>query len=90
MKHFHDTEIERLMLLHHSRLSEKEQRHYAAIEALKLGHGGKRYIVRLLGISTRTLYKGIRELADESKYAEIPVGRQRRLGGGRKKKMPGP
>lgn len=90
MKRFYDTEIERLMLLHHSRLSEKEQRHYAAIEAQKLGHGGKRYIVRLLGISTRTLYKGIRELVDESKYAEIPKGKQRRPGGGRKKKQPRP
>jgi len=90
MKHFYDTEIERLMRLHHSRLSEKEQRHYAAIEAQKLGHGGKRYMARLLGISTRTLYKGITELLDESKYGEIPIGKQRRPGGGRKKKQPRP
>lgn len=90
MKRFYDTEIERLMRLHHSRLSEKEQRHYAAIEAQKLGHGGKRYIVRLLEISTRTLYKGISELVDESKYSEIPIGKQRRTGGGRKKKLPRP
>jgi hypothetical protein len=90
MKRFYDPEIERLMRLHHSRLSEKEQRHYAAIEAQKLGHGGKRYIIRLLGISTRTLYKGIHELVDESKYAEIPKGKQRRPGGGRKKKQPTP
>jgi len=90
MKRFYDTEIERLMRLHHSRLSEKEQRQYAAIEAQKLGHGGKRYIVRLLEISTRTLYKGISELVDESKYSEIPIGKQRRTGGGRKKKLPRP
>jgi hypothetical protein len=65
MKRFYDTELERLIRLHHSRLSEKEQRHYAAIEAQKLGHGGKRYIARLLEISTRTLYKGISELVSD-------------------------
>jgi hypothetical protein len=85
MAKFYNTEIERLMRVHYSRLSEKDQRHYAAIEAQKLGHGGKRYITRLLGLSTRTLYKGISELVDENKYAEIPVNKQRRLGGGRKK-----
>jgi hypothetical protein len=90
MAKFYNTEIERLMRVHYSRLSEKDQRHYAAIEAQKLGHGGKRYITRLLGLSTRTLYKGISELVDENKYAEIPVNKQRRLGGGRKKNLPKP
>lgn len=90
MAKFYSTEIERLMRVHYSRLSEKDQRHYAAIEAQKLGHGGKRYITRLLGLSTRTLYKGISELVDENKYAEIPIGKQRRLGGGRKKNLPNP
>ena len=65
MKRFYDTELERLIRLHHSRLSEKEQRHYAAIEAQKLGHGGKRYIARLLEIYTRTLYIGISELVSD-------------------------
>lgn len=90
MAKFYNTETERLMRVHYSRLSEKDQRHYAAIEAQKLGHGGKRYITRLLGLSTRTLYKGISELVDENKYAEIPVNKQRRLGGGRKKNLPKP
>ena len=77
--------IENLMRLHYSRLSEKDKRHYAAIEAKKLGFGGKRYIARLFGLSTKTLYKGISELDDETVYASIPAGRQRRVGGGRKK-----
>lgn len=85
VKPFYNTDTERLMCTHYSRLSEKDKRHYAAIEAQKLGHGGKRYIGRLLGMSSRTLYKGISELLDENKYAEIPLGKQRRPGGGRKK-----
>jgi DNA invertase Pin-like site-specific DNA recombinase len=85
MNKFYDTETERLMVLHSSRLGEKDCRHYAAVEAMKLGYGGKRYITRLLSISSRTLYKGISELADKEKYAEIPVDKERRTGGGRKK-----
>ncbi len=38
-----------------------------------------------LAMSSRTLYKGLSELLDESKYDQIPVGKQRRVGGGRKK-----
>lgn len=87
MAKFYDTETERLMQLHYRRLSEKDQRQYAAIEAQKLGWGGKRYILNLLGLSSRTLYKGIGELVDENKYAQIPNGKQRRVGGGRKKNL---
>lgn len=88
MAKFYNIETERLMLVHYSRLSEKDQRHYGAIEAQKLGHGGKRYIARLFNMSTRRLYNGISELLDEKKYAEIPPNKQRRLGGGRKKILP--
>lgn len=90
MTNFYDLETERLMRLYYSRLSEKDKRHYAAIEAKKLGFGGKRYIVRVLGLSTRTLYKGLSELLDEHKYGEIPANKQRRQGGGRKKILPSP
>lgn len=83
MKRFYKTETEELMQLHYSRLPEKERRHYAAIEAEKLGHGGKEYIVKLFKMSTKTLYKGIAELRNKELYAQIPVGRQRRPGGGR-------
>jgi recombinational DNA repair ATPase RecF len=34
---------------------------------------------------SRTLYKGLAELLDADKYAEIPAGKIRRVGGGRKK-----
>jgi hypothetical protein len=36
------------MRKHHQSLSEKDQRKYAAIEAVKLGHGGIIYIARVL------------------------------------------
>jgi len=43
-------------------LPEHERRRYAAIEALKLGHGGKKYICDLLGCHFLTLERGLKEL----------------------------
>lgn len=81
----YDQSTEQLLLHYYNHLPEKEQRHYAALEAQKLGHGGKRYIGGLLKISQKTLRKGERELQDPAFYKQVPPGRQRRAGGGRKK-----
>lgn len=81
----YNPETEALLQLYYSRLPEKERRHYAALEARKLGNGGKQYIGRLLRISQKTLRKGERELTQAELYAQIPEGKQRRWGGGRKK-----
>ena len=75
-------EIEGLMKKLYQTLSEKDQRRYAAIEALKLGHGGQRYIAQVLECSRNTVAEGIRELET------LPEGsgyerRVRRPGGGR-------
>lgn len=78
-------ETEQMLLLYYLHLPEKDRRHYAALEAEKLGHGGKRYIGGLLGISQKTLRKGEAELKQGDLYAQIPKGKQRRPGGGRKK-----
>ena len=43
-------------------LPEDHRRRYAAIEALKIGFGGVTYVARVLGMSRRTIYTGIREL----------------------------
>jgi len=51
---------EKLTLLFYSRLKESEKRHYASLEAKKLGHGGKLYTGMLLGISQKTIRKGDR------------------------------
>jgi hypothetical protein len=43
-------------------LSEKDSRHYASVEAAKLGHGGIQYISELFGIDRKTIRVGIEEL----------------------------
>lgn len=66
-------------------LSEKDQRRYAAVEAQRLGHGGIEFISEVLGCSTKTISRGIKELD------ELPndpaAGRVRREGAGRKKRL---
>ena len=74
-------EIEHLMKTLFCQLSEKDRRRYAAVEAQKLGWGGKDYISRLLGIDSRTLCQG---LADLRALKDPALGRIRRPGGGRK------
>ena len=54
-------EIEQSMKQFYDRLSEKDRRLYAGIEALKYGHGGRIYIARVLGCSRRTVSKGAKE-----------------------------
>lgn len=79
-------EQENQMQLYYNGLSQKDKRHYAALEAGKLPYGGKKYIGNLLGISQPTIRRGEEELNNAKLYEEIPLGKQRRLGGGRKKK----
>ena len=64
-------------------LSEKDRRHFAALEAVRLGHGGIEYVAEVLGCSTRTIERGIEEL--DQLPADPAAGRVRRPGGGRKK-----
>lgn len=77
------SEIEAAMKKFHQTLSEKDKRRYAAIEALKLGHGGIVYMAKLLGCDRNTISEGIKELkkmpSDSGKQERI-----RRAGGGRK------
>jgi hypothetical protein len=62
-------------------LDERARRLWAAAEVKSAGRGGFNGVVRATGISSRTLTKGLKELASE----EAPVsGRIRRSGGGRK------
>lgn len=74
------------MQLFYSRLSEKDRRHYAAMEAMKLGRGGTNYISKMLGLDKTSLIQGKRELMNPTQLEQIPPGKQRRPGGGRKKK----
>lgn len=74
-------EIEIQMQRYYHSLSEKDRRRYAGIEALKLGHGGIRYMSRVLGCDDKTIKLGMSELTDESVLHEPGI---RRAGGGRK------
>ena len=55
-------EVERKMQQFASWLSEKDRRRYAAVEALKLGHGGIDYIAHLLGCDPKTIRQGMHDL----------------------------
>ena len=74
-------EIEEQMQELYNRLSEKNRRLYAAVEALKLPYGGITYIANLFNCSHNTIQVGIRELNEVEKLAQ---NRDRKKGGGRK------
>lgn len=74
-------ESEYLMKALFCRLSEKDRRRYAAVEAQKLGWGGIEYIGKLLAIDSRTISQGLRDLKESQDPAEKRI---RKRGGGRK------
>lgn len=60
-----------------TRLSEKDRRGYAAVEAAKLGHGGIEYVSELFGLDPKTVRRGL----DDLKQADDPMpGRVRKKG----------
>ena len=76
-------EIEQLLRQYYPSLSEKDRRRFAALEAIKLGHGGIRYISKVLGCDPQTIKDGLQEL---KQLPDDPAGsRIRKPGGGRKK-----
>ena len=81
----YDTDLENMMISHYHSLGERTKRHYAGLEALKLGFGGKKYISDLFRMSKNTLRKGISELKSGKNIAGELGNRQRAVGGGRKK-----
>jgi hypothetical protein len=64
-------------------LSEKDRRRYAAIEAIKLGNGGQKYICEILGCDPDTVKTGTKELHGEMSVDD-PI---RKPGGGKKKRL---
>ena len=58
-------------------LRENDRRRYAAIEALKLGHGGTEYIARVLDCDPKTIRAGLAELEGE---ADLDTERIRKKG----------
>lgn len=70
-------EIEIKMQRLFARLSEKDRRHYAAVEVAKLGHGGLDYITKLFGIDPKTVRRGVAELEENE---DTVTGRVRKKG----------
>lgn len=62
----YDKDTEEYMILFSENLSEKDRRHYAAVEAKKLGHGGIEYIARLFDLSVKTVARGLEELSKKN------------------------
>jgi predicted transcriptional regulator len=69
------------MKLFYDNLSEKDKRHYAAVESEKLGYGGMQYISGLFGCSRQTISKGLWELEQKNLLQKEQI---RKPGGGRK------
>jgi hypothetical protein len=62
-------------------LDERTQRLYLGSEARSLGHGGIAAVARAAGVSRQTVAAGV----DELESGTAPLGRVRRVGGGRKR-----
>ncbi|MCL1079746.1 hypothetical protein L2734_16520 [Parashewanella spongiae] len=57
--------VKKQMLRFYKSFNQRDRRRFAAIEALKLGHGGIEYISKVLKCDPRTISRGIHELEDE-------------------------
>ena len=76
---------ELLMQTLYRRLPEKDRRHFAALESLKLGRGGVNYLCKILGVNKNTIIQGRKELRGQILSLPLDSKQQRREGGGRKK-----
>lgn len=75
----YEAEVERQMVNFYRSLSEKDRRRYAAVEAAKLGHGGKAYLAGLFGCDPDTIAAGSRDVAELP--SDAAAGRVRKKGG---------
>jgi hypothetical protein len=69
--------VETQMQKFYRSLNERDRRRYAAVEAIRLGHGGQDYISRLLGCDPKTIRHGLTELESED---GLPTVGQRKKG----------
>ena len=86
MKTIYSEDALQVMLNFFNTLPERARRLYAALESVKLGHGGTIFISKVFNIDPKTIRRGRKELYD---LRDTLLGsRQRKEGGGRKKKTP--
>ena len=57
-------EVEAAMRAFFDALPEHQPRQYAAVEAVKLGHGAVRYLARVLECDEKTIRRGKREMIE--------------------------
>jgi hypothetical protein len=67
----------------YSSLNERQQRHFLGLEAKGLGHGGIQLVSQAFGAGRNRVSRGLQEVKSGE---QLPVGRIRKEGGGRKKK----
>ena len=70
-------EVEVAMRAFFEGLPERQRRQYAAVEAVKLGHGAVRYLARVLDCDEKTIRRGKREMIEPF---SLPPGRSRKKG----------
>ena len=71
-------------LKYYKKLPEKSRRHFLGLEYIGLGRGSQVYLSKVYGCARDTIIKGVKELSESE--GEIDYSRQRKVGGGRKKK----
>jgi hypothetical protein len=76
--HGYEAAVERHMVRLYGSLSEKDRRRYAAVEAVKLGHGGVQYIADLFSCDPDTIRHGAQDI--EQLPEDEAVGRVRKKG----------
>lgn len=84
MKNYYSDEVLQEKVRYYKSLPEKARRHYLALEYKNLGKGSQRYISKVYNCARDTIIKGVKELALSN--GKIDYSRQRKAGGGRKKK----
>ena len=73
----YSADVKSFMKKFYDSLNERDRRHYAAVEALRLGHGGTEYIAEVLGCDPKTIRRGRQDLKDS---APVPLDRVRKKG----------
>ena len=72
-------DVEQRMQALYRSLSEKDRRRYAAVEAVKVGHGGISYVAKLFGCDPETVRHGEEDLGQLPE--DEAAGRVRKKGG---------
>lgn len=69
--------VQKLMRRLYESLNERDRRRYAAVESVKLGHGGVSYISQVLNCDPKTIQAGLLELEETD---ELETDHQRKKG----------